>query len=134
MRTALQYNTVQRTVNLPVISDWRYLDTLKLGIQFLPDNTIPSGATISLPLKRQGTYSADTAIVLIDGFALNPQTGYWETEVVLESTDLDTLFEPNPDSVTLYSNLLVLDGTDHWFQGPTQTFTIQNQYGRGGET
>lgn len=134
MKTLFQYNTDQRTVSLLVVDNWRYLDTLTVQIQFLPDNTLPSGASISLALKEQAEFNDATAIVLIDGFTLNAQTGCWETELTLDSSALDELFEPNPSSVTLYSNLLVLDGTEHWFQGPTQTFTIQNQYTRGDET
>ncbi len=133
MKTLFQYNTDNRTVNLPVVDDWRYLDTLTVQVQFLPDNTIPSGADISLALKEQAEFSQTDAIVLVDGFTLNAQTGYWESELTLDSSVLDELFEPNPSVVTLYSNLLVLDGTDHWFQGPTQVFNIQNQYTRGDE-
>lgn len=134
MKTLLQYNIDLRLVDPPVVANWRYLDTLTVQVQFLPDNTLPTGAEISIPLKGQSEYSSDTAIALIENFSLNAQTGFWETDVTLDSDALEALFEPNPATVTLYSNLLVLDGTEHWFQGPTQEFIIQNQYGRGGET
>jgi hypothetical protein len=133
MKTLFQYNTDNRTVNLPVVDDWRYLDTLTVQVQFIPGNNIPTGAEISLALKEQSQFSEADAVVVIDNFTLDSQTGFWQSEIMLNTVPLQALFEPEPELVTLYSNLLVLVGDVHWFQGPTQVWNIQNQYTRGTE-
>lgn len=127
----ITYDVLNRTTTVPIVV-WKYQDFLTLQLLFVNTNNFPAGTVVSMAVKQAGTYDG-TALLLFEDFAVDPQTGYWEQEALIDSDFLAQLFVGNPTEVPLLTDVLVKSGDDHIYQGPTQIVTIKNQVTRGEE-